>query len=41
MLKNIMNSGFNFNENEYDLKTKYILLNSMMFLLAVSLAVVG
>jgi len=41
MLKNIINSGFSFNENEYDIKTKYILLNSMMFLLSISLAIVG
>ena len=41
MLKNILNSGFTFNEDEYDLKTKYILLNSMMFLLSISLAIVG
>ena len=41
MLKNILNSGFVFTDNEYELKTKYILLNSMMFLLAISLAIVG
>ena len=41
MLKNILNSGFIFTEEEYALKTKYILLNSMMFLLSTSLVMVG
>ena len=30
MLKNILSSGFDFKNNEYELKTKYILINSML-----------
>ncbi len=41
MLKNILSSGYIFGEEDYALKTKYILLNSMMSLLSVSLAIVG
>jgi diguanylate cyclase (GGDEF)-like protein len=41
MLKNILSSGFDFSENEYELKTKYILLNSMLIIVSISLAVVG
>lgn len=41
MFKNILSSGFIFSEDEYELKTKYILLNSMMLILSASLAIVG
>ena len=41
MFKNILNSGLVFTDNEYELKTKYILLNSMMMILSLSLLVVG
>ena len=41
MLKNILSSGHIFTEEEYELKTKYILLNSMLIILSTSLAVVG
>lgn len=41
MLKDILNSGFVFTDDEYDVKTKYILLNSMILLLSVTLFVVG
>jgi diguanylate cyclase (GGDEF)-like protein len=41
MLKNILSSGFTFEKSEFELKTKYILLNSMLTMLAVTLIVVG
>ena len=41
MLKNLLNSGFVFRDDEYDLKTKYILLNNMMMILSLSLVIVG
>ncbi len=41
MLKNILGSGFIFTEDEFELKTKYILLNSMMSILAMSLMFIG
>ncbi len=41
MLKNILSSGFTFTEDEFELKTKYILLNSMMVILAATLMLIG
>jgi len=41
MLKNILNSGFYFKDEEYDLKTKYILLNSLILILGVTLTLAG
>lgn len=41
MLKNILNSGFTFTDEEYDLKTKYILLNSLILILGVTLTLAG
>ena len=41
MLKNILNSGFDFKEDEYELKTKYILLNSLILILGITLTLAG
>jgi len=41
MLKNILNSGFDFKEDEYELKTKYILLNSLILVLGITLTLAG
>jgi len=41
MLHNILNSGFDFEDHEYELKTKYILLNSMLFMTAIVLIFIG
>jgi diguanylate cyclase (GGDEF)-like protein len=41
MIENILSSGFQFREDEYELKTKYVLLNGMLLILAIALLVVG
>ena len=41
MLENLLSSGFSFRENEYELKTKYILFNSMLAILGVTLGFMG
>ena len=41
MLENLLSSGFSFREDEYELKTKYVLLNGMLFILSIALLVVG
>jgi len=41
MLENILSSGYTFQEDEYELKTKYVLLNGMLLLLSTALLVVG
>jgi len=40
-LKNILASGHTFKENEYELKTKYILLNSMLVMMILLLPLLG
>jgi len=41
MIENILSSGFQFREDEYELKTKYVLLNGMLLILSIALLVVG
>ncbi len=41
MLKNILSSGFTFKKEEYELKTKYVLLNNLIIILAISLTTAG
>ncbi len=41
MFQNILSSGYTFKEDEYELRTKYILFNSMMIISSLSLIVMG
>ena len=41
MLDNLLSSGFTFREDEYELKTKYVLFNSMLAILSITLSVMG
>jgi len=41
MVKNILSSGFTFEIEEYELKTKYILLNNLILILGISLIIAG
>ncbi len=41
MLENLLSSGFSFREDEYELKTKYILFNSMLAILGITLGLMG
>ena len=41
MLDNLLSSGFTFQEDEYELKTKYVLFNSMLAILSITLSVMG
>ena len=41
MLTNILSSGFTFAKDEYELKTKYILFNSMLVTVAIVLIIMG
>ncbi len=40
-LDNLINSGFVFSDDEYELKSKYILFNSMLAILALALFIMG
>ena len=40
-LQNLLRSGHSFNENEYEIKTKYILLNSMLLMMVILLPILG
>jgi len=40
-LKNLLTSGYNFNENEYELKLKYILFNSLLIFNIIAVTITG
>ncbi len=41
ILNNILTSGYNFSKNEYELKLKYILFNSLLIFNIIAVTITG